>query len=70
MLLFHGLELNINKVFNAESTIEQHYQHHCEITSPANGRTPTAARLDEVLAEGYDSSLAIADDLPEDDSEE
>ena len=33
-------------------------------------KSAAAARLDEVLAEGYDSSLAIADDLPEDDSEE
>ena len=33
-------------------------------------KSAAAARLDEVLAEGYDASLAIADDLPEDDSEE
>ena len=30
-------------------------------------KTAAAARLDEVLAEGYDESLAIADDLPEED---
>ena len=33
-------------------------------------KTAAAARLDEVLAEGYDESLAIADDLPEEDTEQ
>ena len=33
-------------------------------------KTAAAARLDEVLAEGYDESLAIADDLPEEDAEQ
>ena len=33
-------------------------------------KAAAAARLDEVLAEGFDASLAIADDLPEDDTEQ
>lgn len=33
-------------------------------------KTTAAVRLDEVLAEGYDESLAIADDLPEEDAEQ